>query len=376
MADRVDRPDDRRAHSDPVAGARSSLARAAAIGALVTALAALLLILAVRTTDVPPPGVATGYTSTFVPPSTSFEVLLLHGDAQAYATLALDPTLSHPERFLESRDQASYFARRPIVPAAVWALSAGQRDALPFAVVVVGSVSLGLLAAACAWLIQTRGRGQDDRLAVLIAFTPAFLLQVRNLGVEGLALALAIAGLVLWIRAEPRRGVAAVLFALATLTRETMILVPVVVGLEAWSRHRLGRRDVAWLALSPVLYGLWAVVVHIRFGGFGGGNNLSGPFRGLTASVPGWVTADWLVLAFALVISVLALARDHRSVLAWLIGAYWVLAVFLGAPVWFNWEQFSRILFPVFVFSLVILLPERGRADVRASVARSEGARG
>jgi hypothetical protein len=337
-----------------------------AIGGLVTVLSAVLMVQAIRTTELPPPGTAGGYTSTFTPPRSSFEVLLLHGDAQAYATLALDPTLSHPERFLESRDQASYFARRPVVPAAVWLLSAGQRDLLPFAAVVVGACSLGLLAAACAWLIQERGKGQDDRLAVLVVFAPAFFLQVRNLGVEGLALALALLGLVLWTKEDPHRGAAAACFALATLTRETMILFPVVVGLEAWSRRSLRRRDVAFLSLTPILYALWAALVRGRYGGFGGGSNLGLPLRGLLASVAGWEATDWLVLALTVGISVAALIRDHRSVLAWLIGAYWIFALFLGAPVWFNWEQFSRILFPVLVCSLVLLLPEHLAARVGA----------
>lgn len=237
---------------------------------------------------------------------------------------------------------------------------------------LVGSLALGLLAAATAWLLQVRGRGQDDRFALLIVVAPVYFLQVRNLGVEALALALALAGLVLWTRADPRRGLAAGLFVLATLARETMILFPVVIGLESLVRRRLRGRDLALLLLSPLVYAGWAGVVRARYGGFGGGSNLGPPLVGLLDAIQGWASTDWIVVGLTLGVSAVALFKDHKSILAWLIAAYWVFALFLGAPVWFNWEQFSRILFPVVVCSLVVLIPEH--RDDPASVATGPGA--
>ena len=90
-----------------------------------------------------------------------------------------------------------------MLPLLFWLASAGGHDRLPVATTVVNALSLGLLATTTALLVQSRRRGQDDRLAVLVLLAPAVLLQFRNLGIEALAMALAIGGLLLWTRAQP-----------------------------------------------------------------------------------------------------------------------------------------------------------------------------
>lgn len=60
---------------------------------LAGALGLVLLLTALSAAQVPDPGVpANGYTTLHSPARTTFDVLLDHGDGQAYAALAEDPS--------------------------------------------------------------------------------------------------------------------------------------------------------------------------------------------------------------------------------------------------------------------------------------------
>src|SRR4051812_22452175 len=56
------------------------------------------------------------------------DVALAKGDGQAYAALARDPALQHPESFEEGAREEAYRAQRPLLPYLAWALSVGRRD--------------------------------------------------------------------------------------------------------------------------------------------------------------------------------------------------------------------------------------------------------
>jgi hypothetical protein len=109
--------------------------RAILVGFLIGSLVALgLLVATTQSTEVPPEATARrGYVTHFAPPRTGLEVLLLRGDGQAYASIALDPALRHPEAFGEGPAQEAFFAQRPLFRYATWVLSAGRPDWLPTA---------------------------------------------------------------------------------------------------------------------------------------------------------------------------------------------------------------------------------------------------
>ena len=331
------------------------------VGAVVAALAAAAMIYGIGITVIPPPGTVTSYTSTFSLPQSAVEVVLVRADGQAYGALALDPTLAHPEVFTNGPEWASYFARRPVLPALLWAGTGGDRALLPFAVTVVNAVGLGLLAAATVALVQVRGRGQDERLAILVVLVPAVVMHFLNPAVEALAFGLAGFGLVLWTR-EPEPGMAAVLFALAVLTRETMMIVPAMLALEALVRRRARLRDLALFLITPVAYVAWGAVVRPRFGSFGANGTVGAPLQGVLVAIPYWTLEDWIMVALLGAVSIAAVLKDHRSTLAHLIMAYWAFAVVMSEVVWGDWTFFSRLLLPAVVFAVVILIPD-GRPE-------------
>jgi hypothetical protein len=339
------------------------------IGAAVAALATVAMIYTIDQTVVPPPGTVRSYTSTFSTPQSPVEVVLVRADGQAYGALALDPTLAHPEVFTNGPQWASYFARRPVLPALLWAGTGGDRALLPVAVTVVNALGLGLLAAAAVALVQVRGRGQDDRLAILVVLVPAVVMHFLNPAVEALAFGLAGFGLVLWTRANPNRVVAAVLFALAALTRETMMIVPAVLAVEALVRHRARFRDLALLLMTPVAYVAWGAVVRSRFGSLGANGTVGAPLQGFLVALPYWTLEDWILLVLLGAVSIAAVLKDHRSTLAHLIMAYWAFAAVMSELVWEDWTFFSRLLLPAVIFAVVILIPDvrlesrAGRAD-------------
>jgi hypothetical protein len=179
-----------------------------------------------------------------------------------------------------------------------------------------------------------------------------------NPAVEALAFGLAAFGLVLWTRANPNRVLAAALFALAALTRETMVIVPAVLALDALVRRRARLRDLALLLITPVVYVAWGAVVQLRFGSLGANGNVSAPLQGFLLAVPYWTLEDWIMLALLAAVSIAALVKDHRSTLAHLIVAYWAFAVVMSELVWGDWTFFARLLLPATLFAVVILIPD------------------
>jgi hypothetical protein len=334
-------------------------------GLIGTAVGLLLLILAVTAAEVPPPpapgDAPGGYVTLFYPPRSSFEVLLLHGDGQAYAALAQDPTLSHAEVFREGPTQAGYFAQRPVLYYAVWALSFGQPSLVQPAYIAVMGLSAGLLAAAATALVQARGRGQNDRLALLVLVLPGAVGGLSWFGQELLGLGFAAAGLALWTRGTATRVAAVACFVVAGLTRETMLLVPFVLGLNELVRRRARVREVAVLAVAPAVYLAWTLVVASRFGITLGSASRRGPlvapFKGVLDSAGLWGPADVVVLLLILGLAVAALVQERRTPESWLIVVYVALATVLSHEALTSWQDFGRILLPSAVFAVVILLP-------------------
>ena len=202
-------------------------------------------------------------------------------------------------------------------------------------------------------------------MAIVVVLIPAVVMQFLNPAIEALALGLAAFGLVLWTGRTrtgwPRRCCSR----WRRSTRETMIIVPAVLALEALVRRRASLRDLALLLITPAAYVAWAAVVQLRFGSLGTNGNVGPPLRGFLIAVPYWTLEDWIMLALLAAVSIAGVVKDRRSTLAHLIVAYWLFAVVMSELVWEDWTFFSRLLLPTTVLAIVILIPD-GRPDARA----------
>ncbi len=295
------------------------------------------------------------------------EILLVQGDGQAFATLARDPLLRRPQSFAGA--ESAYRAQRPVLPYLAWALSLGQPGWVPPALALTSILATGMAVAGAGALVAERGR--SAYLALPILLLPGLAASLEHFGPEPLVLAALLWGLVAWER--ERLSLAAALFAVAILGRETAMLVPLVLAFQSVAARRWDRARA--LACGPVLLACWWTVLRLRVGAWppdAGRGRLGLPFRGLHEAVrTAWVEQGEpnaaYILATAVVVFV-AVGIAPRSNLTAIVVVHAVFAMFLGVRVWADVEFYGRVLLPMYALAVVVVAREFGRTQHTATV--------
>jgi hypothetical protein len=238
----------------------------------------------------------------------------------------------------------------------VWAGSFGQPDWVPGSLVVLTCLGVGLLAAASVLLADQQGRVR--RFAAFTVVLPGSLLILMILGPEPLGAALGVLGVYWWFGPPRRAALAVLMFTLAVLTRDTMVLVPLAVAVFELVRARRGARYVLPLAIAPGVYLGWIAWLHARWGHWPTdphAQRLAPPFVGWVQSI-GDVelirTGSFILGAILLVV---ALRRAPGSPLTWIVVAFALSTVFYGAIV-LGTESY-RPLLAMYVFGVIVALP-------------------
>ena len=140
-------------------------------------------------------------------------------DGQYYFALAADP--AHAHDYMEGREGVVY--SRVFYPAVARAASAGSVTALPYSMLVINLVAvLAGTAAVALWFVK---RGLPPWPALLYGLCPGLIVTVFRDLTEPLAFGLAALAVLAFDRTGTTRRLvlSAVLFALAVLTRETIV---------------------------------------------------------------------------------------------------------------------------------------------------------
>ena len=336
------------------------------------------MLLGVMTTPSPKVGdrVPVPFSKIFDPPETRAEVMVNRRDGQAFAQLATDLTLDHPEQFEDylagstPREELAYRAGRPLVAWVAAGLSGGgQRSLLAPALMVVSIASLGGVVAATAAAASRLQR--DPSRSWVVILLPGFVVSIfAPGGCEPLAVGLTLFGWVLWsFDGKTRLPVA--LWCLAALARETSLIVPIALAIV--SPGSLRRR--AYALLIPIgTYGGWLLVVRWRTGlfpGNAGGGRVSLVFQGLVDVAGVWTAAEWGVLALIVGLGVVAWRAElpgTRTVLVF----HLLAASALGPLVWQQAIDFSRVFVIVQLLGVLALLRHGSTATTRGEPAGLE----
>lgn len=337
-------------------------------------------------------------TAVFDPPTSPVELFHNQGDGQFFVHGAQDPFLRSPERIRGGPNEQAYRLQRPLFGWLGWLASGGEASRAAWAMVVVTVLSVGLLAAVAAALAQARGYSGLWGLAVLTF--PGVYMNLLRCGPEVLGTALLGLG---WLAVAPRGWMGAdrreergrpegwqwalVWFALAGLTRESFLLVPVVLAMVTyWGQSHARKRpenlvraeiagdgisaparfgDWAWPLGAVLPWLIWVAILRLVVGGWprgsGGGERMASvPFGGLAEGVGAWRAGEWvsfaLVIGTALVGAFLSRCRTERA----LVAAHLGFSATFGYVVWATWAGFSRVLLPLSLIGLVATLRERG----------------
>jgi hypothetical protein len=281
-------------------------------------------------------------------------------DGQTYYYVADDPFLQRHT----FRDAFRY--QRIGYPLAIWAVSLGQRDWRPFAMVGINLVAVMSVAYLSGRLIALLGKGASVWWALASAVNPSLIIGVQADLAEPLTMALSLAGLLLYLR--QRVGWAAVALAAALLTRDVAILfiAPLVVAEIAARRVRRGLA----LVIAVVPYLVWQLVLIGVFGHAGTAPsqaNFGAPLAGIRAVVTeardaslrnaliheGSILVMVVLVGIAVIVAALDVYRSYDVVLG-VILAHGVAALFAGPGIWMAYASAARVfggLFPLGVFA-------------------------
>jgi len=291
-------------------------------------------------------------------PLNQLDAVLARGDGQAFAAIAQDPLLQRPS-VIANRGDFAYRAQRPVWSALAWALSLGQPDAVAWVLALLTIVSC---AAACAvgalLLLERRVSPWWSLLIPIVA-----LETLREFTPELLAFALL--GLGLWWWQRDRHRAATVVFCVAALTRETMLVG--VGALALWTLIHAGPtlrskvRSVLPLAAPFVVYLGWVVVVTARVGAspLGRSQGRLGPpgvglVQSLERSPAGAEIVGWFIVA--VVICAAGLVMCRADVLTWVAAAFLGFGLLLGPSVWVANAGYTRTLLPLFILGAIPVL--------------------
>jgi hypothetical protein len=272
--------------------------------------------------------------------------------------------------------EEAFHAGRPTLAWATWALSLGQRPAVPWVLAALSILGTGALVAATGAL--ARALDHDTNKVLLVVALPGSIVTMCYVGLaDGWATAAVMVGFVLWHRG--RYALAAAVFALAILTRETGLIAVGALMLVEWR----DRKRLAALALSALPYAAWLVIVRLRLGtwSFAATSANAASFRysypggGLLKAIGDWSLASWLCAGLIVVFVVLGLRgqlpRELRLYMLLWIGA----ASAMGVGVWETPLGWPRVLLPLTVVCLVSTLPSV-KTDTPALIARQRTSTG
>lgn len=260
---------------------------------------------------------------------------VLHGrgyDGQFYFYIAQDPLLRSPAT--RAALDNTFRVRRILYPLLAWALSLGQRPALPYLLALVNLLAATGLVAVAARRAAAAGRGPWSVL--LLAVYPGVWIPLLLDLTEPLQLLLLALGVVL--------ASAPALF-LAALAKET---AGIALATEA-ARHAAARRwrPAAAHAALAALFVAWALFIHAAVSGVSH-NDLGAffldppgaPFRLLAGGGLPAVVLLPAVAVSVLAVARLAVSRDAATLAA---AGYALLALGAGNDTWLDPAAYFRV---------------------------------
>ena len=332
--------------------------RRIAIAGAIAAIAATVLI-AVAANSVHIEASATERVSSKWHSTRGLAALLENYDGGDYAVIGRDPTLARPEVY-RTLDAAAYRAQRPLFGELAWVGSLGNPDRVPITLAVLSVLSTAFAVMALGALLVRRGISPFFALGVFAL--PGVLTIVYDMMPELLQLGLLTVGLLAW-ESRPRHARwAIVAFTLAALTRESSLLVPIVlIAMELPRiRTRSALRAMQGLAIPFIAYASWIVFIRVRVGAWpmsARSGRLTGvPFGGLVNALEHSPnrSAAALWAAIGMFVLVVALVRGRRNAWYFTAIAFAVMGVFLGWSVWQRPDYFGRVLLPLYAYGAIV----------------------
>lgn len=335
----------------------------------------------------------------FVHPGASSDLPIHTGtngyDGQFYYRLALNPLTHQVTAFHITLDNPPYRQQRVGLPATAWAVREVFRAPTSLALVLVNVLALVVVGwAGATW---ARQYGRSTWWGVAVAASPALVMALARDLTEPLATAGLLVGLLSWTRG--RRWVASLAFTAAVLSRETVLVV--LLGMGVWclvqfvrgggrGERRTSATQILALCVPAAIEVGWQLHVKEVWRGnklptFSGNGQVGFGFlkpvrsfffnaRDIGLSHQGILDGIWLVERFLLLGLLIVVAIGLlRSAAPPELRLGWVLAALLGLSVAWNQDvEFVRAANEAIVVGQLLLLARRDQV-ARAAVTGVAG---
>jgi hypothetical protein len=289
-------------------------------------------------------------------------------------------------------DYPRYRSIRVLLPAAGWLFAAGQPGAIPYALLLVQILAVGLGCAACARLVSAYRR--SPWWGATFAIIPGVWLGVVYVTAEPLGVALAALGLTLML--ERRYAWAGLAFAAMSLTKETYIAFALGAAVYlAIDSHLRGQRWIrpAAVMVAPAAASLfaWWAYLELRLPpdvNYGVLERFSPPFAGwfevlleivrgdYESNYPsGWLNEAVLVASFVVLCGAVFFALWLRQTLLAYLAIGWgafglIIAGFLLERFTSAQRALAPAIFATWLFLITVRLYRRRRTPAAADQAK------
>jgi hypothetical protein len=282
----------------------------------------------------------------------------VHGsgyDGQFYLRLALSPFTLKRTAFGITFD-VPFRAQRIGYPFASWLLGLGLSHLIPFTMVAVNLLAVATIAYQTTKLLA--GHDYSTLFGIAAALYFGYALSTGRDLAEPTAAALALTGMVIY--SKNKFWLAGVLFALASLTLETELIIPVAIGivwLYNFRRKRSWRESPAFL-IPGIIQVAWQIYLKTLYQHFPASNDLLSnlgipvftPLKGLVLHLHPLDTTNllWLLQLATLVAVVIQAAMSlRRSSLPDYVKVAWTIMVALtlslSGEIWYHSSYFRAI---------------------------------
>lgn len=242
-------------------------------------------------------------------------------------------------------DVPAYRFQRILLPAIGYALSFGQESLIPWLFLLIGLVSLAVGTALMETLLVEHNISRW--YALVYALSIGIFASVRLSLSEPLAYTLALGGILLANRS--RWLLAAGLFALAALAKETTLLIPAGYGLYLLSRRALPTA-LLFGVVTLLPFVVWQLILRAQLGAFGIGSG-------------GAMATGFEVIPFAGVARILTDAPPEARLTLLLIFGL-IVGVFVLVPTlwalrccWRDWRRNSLTAYTFVLFTTSAIMP-------------------
>jgi hypothetical protein len=298
-------------------------------------------------------------------------------DGKYFFVQAHDPLLLSPEDYATVLDRPLYRSQRMLYPVLAGGAGFFGSEAITWGLLVVNVLALG--AGTFATSIVAQRMGGSAWWGLAFTFNIGLISEINISGAGVVATALAFGAVAAFLSGKDRWAVA--MLAVAALTREVMLLVPLGI---AWWLWRAGRKRLSIASLLVPISTVvgWAIYLRLRLGWQSGASDaalaFAPPFVGLAKAIPMWSESPLdLAAGLAVVLlTVLFALRTFRTnaLVGWAFIGFVPLTLILNERVWALLFDSTRAVAPMITaFVLMVFLGDRNRSeptrqDMRAAV--------